>query len=563
MTQMKTLAIKGKCYEIVDESARDAIDRNCASVIVQTKEGPYVTASDCSEKKLQGLRLFGKTTQSTTKGVQLLPLTEDNTVTDRGITQVVAGGICKVTGTATADSGFNLTLLGAYTNTETCFTLDPGTYTVTDCVIFNYDGTTRTSYQDTFTLTEAFDVTWVSTRTYTVGETVSETTYPMLNAGSTALDWEPYTGGKLAPNSDYPQSLVAIDELTIGICSNNLLDQTLAFTATGDTTEITKTITENGINLTGTPTRNYVQITTGHLTMPSYWRGRSLKFGASISGNEPHVVIYFRDEAKSIITQVGLSASGENTVFVPPEAAYYEFAFCLNRITTGSAFTAKYSNMYLSVADATTTYETYVTPQTFLSARTLRGIPVESGGNYTDSNGQQWVCDEVDLERGVYIQRIGETVFDENQVYHLNEYRLSSEGKYVFGCSHSGLAVSDAPVMSDRFNHVRWDRWNLTTATQDIVCYTGVAFFFFLLDQSIQTVDAFTEYMASHPTTVQYILNTPIVTPISEYLTIYKKLHTNYPNTTILNDSGAWMNVKYAADLGIYIRNTVKELFSE
>lgn len=30
----------------------------------------------------------------------------------------------------------------------------------------------------------------------------------------------------------------------------------------------------------------------------------------------------------------------------------------------------------------------------------LPGIPVTSGGSYTDSTGRQWVCDEVDLERG-------------------------------------------------------------------------------------------------------------------------------------------------------------------
>ena len=30
----------------------------------------------------------------------------------------------------------------------------------------------------------------------------------------------------------------------------------------------------------------------------------------------------------------------------------------------------------------------------------LPGIPVTSGGNYTDPQGQQWICDEVDLERG-------------------------------------------------------------------------------------------------------------------------------------------------------------------
>ena len=42
----------------------------------------------------------------------------------------------------------------------------------------------------------------------------------------------------------------------------------------------------------------------------------------------------------------------------------------------------------------------------------LPGIPVTSGGNYTDQNGQQWVCDEVDLERGVKVQRVDKTCFD-------------------------------------------------------------------------------------------------------------------------------------------------------
>lgn len=42
----------------------------------------------------------------------------------------------------------------------------------------------------------------------------------------------------------------------------------------------------------------------------------------------------------------------------------------------------------------------------------LPGIPVTSGGNYTDPAGRQWVCDEVDLERGVRVQRVDKTSFD-------------------------------------------------------------------------------------------------------------------------------------------------------
>lgn len=37
----------------------------------------------------------------------------------------------------------------------------------------------------------------------------------------------------------------------------------------------------------------------------------------------------------------------------------------------------------------------------------LPGIPVGSGGNYIDSTGQQWICDEIDFARGVYVRRIG------------------------------------------------------------------------------------------------------------------------------------------------------------
>jgi len=36
----------------------------------------------------------------------------------------------------------------------------------------------------------------------------------------------------------------------------------------------------------------------------------------------------------------------------------------------------------------------------------LKGIKVKSGGNYTDADGQKWVCDELDLNRGVIIKRV-------------------------------------------------------------------------------------------------------------------------------------------------------------
>lgn len=56
----------------------------------------------------------------------------------------------------------------------------------------------------------------------------------------------------------------------------------------------------------------------------------------------------------------------------------------------------------------------------------LPGIPVTSGGNYTDPQGQQWVCDEVDLERGVKVQRVDKTAFDSTKTLAEQNAILSS-----------------------------------------------------------------------------------------------------------------------------------------
>lgn len=67
----------------------------------------------------------------------------------------------------------------------------------------------------------------------------------------------------------------------------------------------------------------------------------------------------------------------------------------------------------LELGATATTYEPHHEQTLTLSTPNgLPGIPVTSGGNYTDQNGQQWVCDKVDLERGVNVQRVDKTAFD-------------------------------------------------------------------------------------------------------------------------------------------------------
>ena len=69
------------------------------------------------------------------------------------------------------------------------------------------------------------------------------------------------------------------------------------------------------------------------------------------------------------------------------------------------------------------------------------------------------------------------------------------------------------------------------------------------------------QHTAETPVTIYYDAGETIETTLSETeIAAYRALHSNYPNTTVLNDSGAHMVVKYAADTKLYIDNKIAAL---
>lgn len=82
-------------------------------------------------------------------------------------------------------------------------------------------------------------------------------------------------------------------------------------------------------------------------------------------------------------------------------------------VTKGQTYNLAGVKVQLELGTTATAYSPYREQLlTLPTPNGLPGIPVTSGGNYTDENGQQWVCDEVDLERGVRVQRVDKTCFD-------------------------------------------------------------------------------------------------------------------------------------------------------
>lgn len=188
----------------------------------------------------------------------------------------------------------------------------------------------------------------------------------------------------------------------------------------------------------------------------------------------------------------------------------------------------------------------------------LPGLPVDSGGNYTDSNGQQWVCDEMDFKRGKYVQRIKKVVFNGNE-----EWALQSINGY--GIANFTTAISKSRGSGNVFilsSHFREQKTVIAeTKDGDGIFLTAISLFLRFKKERISTVTDLKAWLKKNPVTVIYDLAYPIETDIpEETMTAYRNLYTNYPSTVIQNDSGAGMEVEYVADTKQFILDQIKAL---
>lgn len=177
----------------------------------------------------------------------------------------------------------------------------------------------------------------------------------------------------------------------------------------------------------------------------------------------------------------------------------------------------------------------------------LPGIPVTSGGNYTDSTGQQWVCDEVDLERGVKVQRIEKVtpliatdIF--NKLANTEEVRIGNP----FARDKGRL-----PMLSNTFKLVTVT-WGVDAPY--IFSYAGtdnVSIAFRL------PIGVYSEtYFKEHPTTVYGILATPIETPLTPAeIAAYKALTAYAPDTVVQASDGAGIKLDYQRDVNLVVKN--------
>jgi hypothetical protein len=198
-----------------------------------------------------------------------------------------------------------------------------------------------------------------------------------------------------------------------------------------------------------------------------------------------------------------------------------------------------YLQVQLELGTTATTYAPYREQLlTLPTPNGLPGIPVTSGGTYTDPQGQQWVCDEVDLERGVRVQRVGKTQVNTKngtpEETHLLRIPFSGNGKR----GDSDCIISVTPFTSwtscvnDHFLYLK------NVPKSDGSFYTG---------EELKALAIDVDFV--------YQLATPIENPLTpDEIAAYKAFVTYGPDTVVQAGDGAGVKLEYQRDVNVAIK---------
>lgn len=259
-----------------------------------------------------------------------------------------------------------------------------------------------------------------------------------LYPDATYDDFEPYTGGIPSPNPDYPQEIKSVVNPTVKVCGKNLLNYdawSQIDCANG------KAVYENN-GVTITALRNDAFTNYDMSKFPTTARipvnvGETITISWDEPLNKEGRVYVFGNASTSNMTYVNNSSSKQLKYTIPSGVTFITFRFGVGN----AGDTISYRNIQIELGSTPTAYEPYH-EQTVTLPYTLNAIPVSSGGNVT-INGQQYVSDYVDVERGKLVRMVGECVIsDMNQIT-----RITTNTFFVYG-------MDDVFVISDNSDDI-------------------------------------------------------------------------------------------------------------
>lgn len=345
-----------------------------------------------------------------------------------------------------------------------------------------------------------------------------------LELGSVATSYEPYTGGVPKPYGD---------KVGIGVYGKNLFDERLLDNKNNYDIQYQS----SGYWILAIPVKN--GLVTVSVKNTTNWGGYLCVNSTGIVGDVGGVwmahgsVLHLKRTATLTIT--------------------HGFVYLLmsKGVDTNKRTLEEVGYIQVEYGTEATSYEPYKQPQStsIITPNGLPGIPVPSntaGITYTDVNGQSWIADEIDLERGKYVQRVWKV-----------ELGGSNDEAWVLykSVQYLGFAIKVLPhqKMMRRYGLcTQYKTENLPTSNEAIwigvnnnVLYVKNSRFY---DASLddEGLSNFKAHLAANPLVVMTYLDTPIERDLtSAELAEYTQLYSYKPTTVVENDSDCWMDVTY------------------
>ena len=314
----------------------------------------------------------------------------------------------------------------------------------------------------------------------------------MLNKGSTALTYKPYTG---------------LPELKTEITGANLFDANKA--TIGYRCNTDGSLAKNGLYATS----DYIEVNGG----TSY-------FLTNVCGNTYTSAVQFnanKDIVGDIVIGDGSQVSG--TLTVGSDVKYIRINIYTDETDMNTVMVSKGSTAL--------PYEPY-TGQSMIHTLTepLRGI-----GD---------IRDEIDYARGKRVTRIGSVVLDGINTKVSKNNGVQNDSNYTYFYSIPIKSDGQTPPLCTHLTggkNVQATTIGWSSGSKSIL-FMGFKLLEGVVGNNSTEVNA---WLSANPMTVCYALDEPIETDLTdEEMAEYKKLHTNYP-TTLITSEGAEMKVSY------------------
>lgn len=524
--------------------------------LLSTVTGNPLTLTHSREGKIEeevtDCKIYGWSKQKTTKGKNLFDFSR---LVSDGVNVMNYEKQTITVPAKTNNTGYNQTLR------DLCPGITPGTY------VFSAKRSNPESGNGSYFLEAGLDFTfntpteltdalldnhiaWYNNPDSEVENVISEI---QIEIGTEATDYEPYTGGQPSPSPDYPQQIVSAGNsgnIEVNVRGKNLVDiygysansmdnpeaERVLFNTYGttlSTTEKTDKLIVHQEIIDGATANSY---TSGYFCIGinrklETGKDYIITFNINVIQNPfsvSTIFVLFNGIEANRAEVIGDKVTVKVSCKEDGERQYVEVRNC--------GMSLEISNFMITEKDENTIYEPYYEPQTIsISTPTgLPAIPVDSDGNYTDANGQQWIADYVDLKRGKYVQMVDiEEVTDVGAIPDTYFHTAVYTPKHEVGVSAGGISSYGFEVRASN-------------------AY-GTNFGIFELNKYFDTLEDWKEWIDTQNTKGNAIdCYLPLKEPIERDLTTeeieaYKNLVTYAGTTIVENDAECYMECTYKA----------------